>query len=51
MEITYRWELTAGALTRPLFLLPWGNLSNLGSFHTYFFFTNVDFEVPSFSCL
>lgn len=29
----------------------WGNLSNLGLFHTFFFFTNVDFEVPSFSCL
>lgn len=43
--------ITAGALTRSLFLLPWGILSNSCSFCIFFFFTSVDFEVPSFSCL
>lgn len=51
LEITYRWELTAGALTRSLFLLPWGSLSNLGSFSTFFFFISADLEVPSLGCL
>lgn len=51
VEIAHRWELTAGALTRPLFLLPWGNLANLCSFPTFIFFTNVDCEVPLVSCL
>lgn len=45
MEIAHRWELTAGALTRPLLLLPWGNLANLRSFPTFIFCTNVDFGV------
>lgn len=43
MEITYRWELTAGALTRPLFLLSWGILSPSGSFKTFFFYHRCRF--------
>lgn len=35
----------------PYFCFSGGNLSNLHSFHTFFFFTNVDFEVLLFSCL
>lgn len=35
----------------PYFCFSGGNLSNLHSFHTLFFFTNVDFEVLFFGCL
>lgn len=51
VEIAHRWELTAGALTRPLFLLPWGNLAHLHSFPTFLFFTSVDFGFPLVGCL